>query len=136
MLVSGFLPVVAGCNFGPPAGSIQKTSRSGGRRLTIKMQGNSMSAGVSGRWVAVVLLLAFSLGGCASKEETFGPSETYEKVATKTEMPRCPTGYVLQCEHRATGRIRFGRIGTQDPDSCACEEYMGMPTQSPVPGIQ
>jgi hypothetical protein len=82
------------------------------------------------------LAAAFVIGGCAGKEERLGPSRAYEESTAKTEAPKCPAGYVLQCEAKKVGRIRFGRIGNQNLDSCACELYQGMPTQSPLPGIQ
>jgi hypothetical protein len=84
----------------------------------------------------VLLASASFAGGCASNEENIGPSETYIESTAKQATPKCPSGYVLQCENRTIGRIRFGRIGNKNIDSCACEVYQGMPEQSPVPGIQ
>lgn len=102
------------------------------------MQGFSMNSNISGYRLAVAAALALILGaaGCAANEERVGPSATYEESTAKTAAPKCPSGYVLQCEAGKTGRIRFGRIGNKNLDSCHCEEYRGMPTQSPVPGIQ
>ncbi len=89
------------------------------------------------RLAGVIVVAGFIVGGCATTdEEQFGPSETYEQSTAKTTAPRCPSGYVLQCESRKVGRIRFNSIGNQDIDSCSCEVYQGMPTQSPVPGIE
>jgi len=65
-----------------------------------------------------------------------GPSDEYEASTVKTPTYKCPAGQVLNCEARKTGRIRFGRMGNKNLENCACEEYMGMPTQSPLPGIQ
>lgn len=79
--------------------------------------------------------LALAAAGCASEQERVGPSPAYEQSTAKTEAPRCPTGYVLQCETRKTGRIRFSSIGGRNLETCTCEEYRGMPTQSPLPGI-
>ena len=102
------------------------------------MQGFPMNAVFPGLRAAALAAVAatFVLGGCASKEERLGPSPTYEESTVKTAAPKCPSGYVLQCEAKKVGRIRFGRIGKQNIDSCSCEVYQGMPTQSPLPGIQ
>ena len=88
---------------------------------------------------AVAVLLLFGVAGCASTEEGKSRKDenfAYEESTAKTVAPRCPAGYVLQCESRNTGRIRFGRIGNKNLENCACEPYQGMPTQSPLPGIQ
>ena len=88
---------------------------------------------------AVISLLLLVAAGCASTEEGTLPKDenlVYEESTAKTVSPRCPAGYVLQCESRNTGRIRFGRIGNKNLENCACEHYQSMPTQSPVPGIQ
>jgi len=103
------------------------------------MQGNFMKTAYSGlRTVAIsVFATALFVGGCASdSEEIPGPSDEYEKSTVKTEVPRCPSGYVLQCETKRVGRIRFSSIGKDIIESCSCEVYQGMPTQSPLPGIQ
>ena len=89
--------------------------------------------------LAVAALFLIAVSGCATTEDgTLRKDENlvYEESTLKTEAPRCPAGYVLQCESRNTGRIRFGRIGNKNLENCACEHYQGMPTQSPLPGIQ
>ena len=86
--------------------------------------------------ILILLSAFFLLAACSSTEERAGPSELYEETTVRTSAPKCPSGYVLQCESKKVGRIRFGRIGNQNLDSCACELYQGMPTQSPLPGIQ
>lgn len=91
-------------------------------------------SGLSGVRLAA-LVAAVIATGCASEQKLSGPSPTYEDSTVKTLAPKCPTGYVLQCETAKTGRIRFGRIGPQNLESCSCEIYRGMPTQSPLPGI-
>jgi hypothetical protein len=89
---------------------------------------------LSGLSVAALAAAAIATG-CASDKARTSPSPTYEESTVKTLAPKCPSGYVLQCETAKTGRIRFGRIGPQNLESCACEIYRGMPTQSPLPGI-
>ncbi|MDH4110224.1 MAG: hypothetical protein OEW35_18225 [Gammaproteobacteria bacterium] len=79
--------------------------------------------------------LALVASGCSSQQEHVGPSTTYEDATAKTTAPKCPTGYVLQCETKKTGRIRFSSIGGGNLETCSCEEYRGMPTQSPLPGV-
>jgi hypothetical protein len=76
------------------------------------------------------------LSACASEETRYGPSEEYEISTAKSARMDCPAGYVLNCESKRVGRIRFGRLGNQNLESCSCEQYQGMPTQSPLPGIQ
>jgi len=93
-----------------------------------------MGTRLTGPGLALLVAVAV-VAGCASREERLAPSPTYEESTVKTAVPSCPTGYVLQCEGARTGRIRFGRIGPKNLESCACEEYRGMPTQSPLPGI-
>ena len=85
---------------------------------------------------AAVLCAALVCGGCAADTTRSGPSEHYDQATARGPAPKCPSGYVLQCESKKVGRIRFGRIGNQNLESCACELYQGMPTQSPLPGIQ
>jgi len=83
----------------------------------------------------LVAAAAIIAAGCAGQQENAGPSPTYEETTAKTSAPKCPSGYVLQCETRKTGRIRFSSIGGRNLETCSCEEYRGMPTQSPLPGI-
>jgi hypothetical protein len=103
------------------------------------MQGSNMITQIKDvRAPAVVvaaLLVAGLLGGCASSEERKNPSPEYARAAADTPDPKCPAGFVLQCETKNTGRIRFGMIGKKNLQRCACEQYQGMPTQSPLPGI-
>jgi len=79
-------------------------------------------------------LLAAGCAGHDERESTSPPPE-YAATAAATPDPKCPSGFILQCETKRTGRIRFGMIGKQNLESCTCEEYRGMPTQSPLPGI-
>lgn len=79
--------------------------------------------------------IGLAAAGCAGNQAREESSDTYAEATTKTEAPKCPTGYVLQCETRKTGRIRFSSIGGHNLETCTCEEYHGMPTQSPLPGI-
>ena len=83
--------------------------------------------------IAAALLVA----GCAAdgQQERKSPPPEYASTAAATPDPKCPAGFVLQCETKRTGRIRFGMIGKKNLESCTCEEYQGMPTQSPLPGI-
>ena len=75
----------------------------------------SMIAGV-----ATVLVLL--LGGCASNAETdvFGDDQT-----ASAPTIRCPSGYTMICEARKVGRIRFGTMGKENIESCACEPEHG-----------
>lgn len=97
-----------------------------------------MNASLPGLRAAGLAVFAagFVAAGCAHKQAGTSPSTAYEESTVRTVVPKCPAGYVLQCESKKVGRIRFGRIGPQNLESCACEEYQGMPTQSPLPGIQ
>ena len=60
------------------------------------------------------------LGGCASNAEK-------DKMGDEAAAPkiRCPAGYMMICEAKKTGRIRFGRIGKDNLDSCACQPEYG-----------
>lgn len=87
--------------------------------------------------LAVATVGSLLIAGCASNsQEMAGPSTEYEQSTARSEVPKCPSGYVLQCETKRVGRIRFNSIGRDNLESCSCEEYQGMPTQSPLPGIQ
>ena len=70
--------------------------------------------------VATVLVLL--LGGCASNAETdvFGDDQT-----ASAPTIRCPSGYTMICEARKVGRIRFGTMGKENIESCACEPEHG-----------
>ena len=78
--------------------------------------------------------LTLMLGACASSPDK-GPSAEYEMSTADTPTYRCPSGHVLTCESRRTGRIRFGKMMNQNLDSCACELESGVPVNSPLPGI-
>jgi len=82
-----------------------------------------------------ILAAAIFIAGCASSPEVREPSPEYEDSTAKTPTYKCPSGYVLSCESKKVGRIRFGRMGNKNLDSCSCNVYQGMPTQSPLPGI-
>lgn len=90
-----------------------------------------MNASISITFVLFTLCIA----GCATDSETLQPSAVYEDATAKTPSYNCPSGYVLSCESKKVGRIRFSRMGNANLDSCSCELYQGMPTQSPLPGI-
>ena len=80
-------------------------------------------------YVAVALMLL--LGGCASNAEK---DVTTEQATTQAKSIRCPAGYMMICEAKKTGRIRFGRIGKDNLDSCACEpENTGRPAKPMIP---
>ncbi len=86
----------------------------------------SMTAGM-----ATVLVLL--LGGCASNAETdvFGDDQTASAPAI-----RCPAGYMMICEAKKVGRIRFGTLGKDNLDSCACEpESTGRPPSPVIPSV-
>ena len=103
------------------------------------IQGILMKTGVSSLRTIAISVFATTLfvGGCASdSEEISGPSVEYENSTVKTQMPKCPSGYVLQCETQRVGRIRFSSVGKDKIDSCSCEEYEGMSTGSKLPGLQ
>ena len=91
---------------------------------------------MTARKLISVVLFAVFVAGCAANSETRESTGTYEAATAKTPSYSCPSGYVLSCESKKVGRIRFGRMGNENLDSCACELYQGMPEQSPVPGIQ
>jgi hypothetical protein len=85
--------------------------------------------------VTVVVAAVFLLAGCASNKETIGPSTEYEDATAKTPRYRCPPGYVLQCESKRMGRIRFNSIGKKNIEYCSCETNNMPSSQSPMPGI-
>lgn len=87
---------------------------------------NSVTAGAA-------MALMFLLGGCASNAE----KDVMADEPTEPKI-RCPAGYTMICEAKKTGRIRFGRIGKDNLDSCACEpEYgsTGRPARTVIPGV-
>jgi hypothetical protein len=89
----------------------------------------------------IVLALFFLIGACASNAEKdtsatekSGPTN-FEEQTAKVAAPRCPAGYTLTCEASKTGRIRFGKMKPSNLESCSCEQGIGMPSNSPLPGI-
>jgi hypothetical protein len=82
----------------------------------------------------IALVLVLLLGACASDPNKI-PTGNFEKATAKSEGIRCPSGYVLTCEAKRTGRIRFGKMGGDNLESCSCEVESGMPVNSPLPGI-
>jgi hypothetical protein len=81
--------------------------------------------------VATVLLLM--LEGCASSAEK---DEIPEDPTAQATTIRCPAGYTMICEAKKVGRIRFGTMGKENLDSCACEpENTGRPASPVIPSI-
>lgn len=80
------------------------------------------------------ILAMLGLSACASNADK-PPSQAYESATAKSQPVRCPSGHVLTCESRKTGRIRFGKMGGGNLESCSCEPESGMPVNSPLPGI-
>ncbi len=78
---------------------------------------------------AVILLSA-----CASNSE-MRPTGNFEAMTAKSPAYKCQSGYVLTCETKNVGRIRFNRIGQDNIEYCACEVEGNVPVQSPLPGI-
>ena len=73
------------------------------------------------------------LAGCASNAEKDVIAE--DQTAQAQEI-RCPPGYMKVCEAKKVGRIRFGRIGKDDLESCACEpENTGRPAKPIIPSV-
>lgn len=66
----------------------------------------------------LVTPLALLLGGCASSG---GVSAAESDRASEETAMRCPAGFTMVCETRTVGRIRFGRMGKENLDSCSCE---------------
>ncbi len=65
---------------------------------------------------ATVLILL--LGGCASNAEIDVAGDNH---TAREPTVRCPAGYTMVCEAKKVGRIRFGRMGNENLDSCSCE---------------
>jgi len=82
----------------------------------------------------MVIASAFLLAGCSGNEEKILPSTEYEDAVARTPTYKCPSGYVLTCESKRVGRIRFSSIGKDNVESCSCEVH-SVPVQSPLPGI-
>jgi hypothetical protein len=80
----------------------------------------------------VITAMLLLLEGCSSNAER---DEVIEDETVAAEI-RCPAGYTKVCEAKKVGRIRFGRIGKENIDSCACEpENTGRPAQPVIPSI-
>ncbi len=79
--------------------------------------------------------LALVLGACASNPDK-PPSGKFDRATAESAEIDCPTGYLLTCESKRTGRIRFGKMGGRNLDSCSCLPETGRPTMSTVPSIQ
>jgi hypothetical protein len=92
--------------------------------ITIRNIGRAVSA----------LVLTLLLGACASDPNRV-PTGNFAKATAKSETIKCPSGYVLTCEAKRTGRIRFGKMGGENLESCSCEVESGVPINSPLPGI-
>jgi hypothetical protein len=89
----------------------------------------------------VFIIAAVGLSACASNKaadedapKRIAPSAEYSSATDKTDRYACPAGYVLRCETRRVGRIRFSSIGKDNIESCSCE-YNIVPNQSPLPGV-
>ena len=86
----------------------------------------SMTAGVA-------TVLTVLLGGCASNADK---DEIPEDPTAQATTIRCPAGYTMICEAKKVGRIRFGTLGKENLDSCACEpENTGRPASPVIPSI-
>jgi hypothetical protein len=88
-----------------------------------------------------LIVACFGLSACASNQaadesspKRVAPSAEYSSATDKTARYACPAGYVLRCETRRVGRIRFSSIGKDNIESCSCE-YNVIPNQSPLPGV-
>ncbi len=81
----------------------------------------------------VTTAMMLLLDGCASSAEKDVIPE--DRTAQAAEI-RCPPGYMKVCEAKKVGRIRFGRIGKDNIDSCACEpENTGRPANPVIPSV-
>jgi hypothetical protein len=81
----------------------------------------------------VTIVMMLLLDGCASSLEKDVVTEDRTVAA---EEIRCPAGYTKVCEAKKVGRIRFGRIGNDNLDSCACEpQDTGRPAKPVIPSI-
>jgi len=79
--------------------------------------------------IAITMLVA----GCATNAGPVGPSAVYEGATEKTVAFQCRSGYILACESKRTGRIKFGRIGNKNLDSCACLPDSEIITETRLP---
>ncbi len=81
----------------------------------------------------VTTAMMLLLDGCASSAEKDVIPE--DRTAQAQEV-RCPPGYMKVCEAKKVGRIRFGRIGKDNLESCACEpENTGRPAKPVIPSV-
>jgi hypothetical protein len=85
-------------------------------------------------FLVAAISLAFILGACTSNPEK-PPSVAYEEATAESEGIRCPVGQVLTCEASRTGRIRFGKMGGKNLDSCNCEVESSMDVNSALSDI-
>jgi hypothetical protein len=66
----------------------------------------------------VTILFILLQGGCASNAAKDVAGDDH---AARVPAVRCPAGYTMVCEAKKVGRIRFGRMGNDNLDSCSCE---------------
>ena len=83
--------------------------------------------------LVAAISLSFMLGACAANSDK-PPSPAYEAATAQTEDIRCPSGYVLICEAKKTGRIKFGKMG-RNLDSCGCAVESGIHADSALSDI-
>lgn len=82
---------------------------------------------------SVGIAFLFLLGGCAANAEKDTASEN---PVASTPQVKCPVGYMMICEAKKTGRIRFGTLGKDKLESCTCEpENTGRPPRTVIPSI-
>ena len=76
----------------------------------------------------VVILI---LGGCAS---TSNLDDAAAGPDVRERSVRCPAGHMMVCDAKKVGRIRFGRMGNENLESCSCERdnYGAGRTQQPA----
>ena len=84
--------------------------------------------------LVVAISLSFALGACASDPDK-PPSPAYEEATAQSEDFRCPSGYQMVCEAKKTGRIRFGKMGGKNLDSCSCVVESDMSADSALNNI-
>ncbi len=71
-----------------------------------------------GTSIVGAFVLTVLLGACASSTEKDVLEDYW---ADSGPSVRCPVGYMMICEAKKVGRIRFGRIGKDNLDLCSCE---------------
>jgi hypothetical protein len=79
----------------------------------------------------VTILFILLQGGCASNAAKDVAGDDH---AARVPAVRCPAGYTMVCEAKKVGRIRFGRMGNDNLDSCSCEpeNFSGGRSQQPA----